>query len=221
MPSPDNELWQRCWRERQTPFHQTRFNPQLMRFWTGLGLAPQAPVFVPLCGKSLDMLWLAGQGHPVLGVELSPIAVRAFFKENRLRPVRRPLGAFTLWQSGGIRILCGDFFELRPEHLAQVAAVYDRASLTALPPELRAAYARHLRDILPAAARILLLTTEEALAGETGYQADGVDGEIVGLYVGAYDIRLRHVDSELEMDLSGLAPARIEHKVYCLTPRAA
>ncbi len=220
MSASDNALWQRCWREQETAFHQEVTNTQLVCFWPSLGLEPAARVFVPLCGKSLDMLWLAAQGHEVLGVELSPIATRAFFKENGLQPRRRKLGPFTLWQSDRIGILCGDFFNLTAAHLGDITAVFDRASLTALPQDLRADYVRHLQVILPAAGKILLLTTEEALAGETGYQSHAADEEIVTLYAAAFDIQLSHVNSELEPnpDPAGAKMLRVEKKVYLLTP---
>lgn len=221
MSDQDNELWQRCWREQETAFHQESFNTQLVRFWSRLGLAPGDRVFVPLCGKSLDMLWLAAQGHEVLGVELSPIAARAFFEENGLKPLRSELGPFTFWRSGRIGILCGDFFSLTPAHLGNVAAVFDRASLTALPMQQRAAYVLHLQRILPAASKMLLLTTEEPEPGETSYQSHAADEEIVRLYTAAFDIELSQVDSVLESDPD---PAnrellRVEKKVYLLTPR--
>jgi thiopurine S-methyltransferase len=221
MSASDNALWQRCWREQVTAFHQKVTNTQLVRFWPSLELEPAARVFVPLCGKSLDMLWLAAQGHEVLGVELSPIATRAFFKENGLQPHRRKLGMFTLWQSDRIGILCGDYFNLTAAHLGDITAVFDRASLTALPQELRANYVRHLQVILPAAGKILLLTTEEPLAGETSYQSHAADEEIVALYVAAFDIQLSHVNSELEPnpDPAGAKMLRVEKKVYLLTPR--
>ena len=41
-------------------------------------------VFVPLCGKTLDMVWLCQQGHTVVGCELSEIAALDFFKENSI-----------------------------------------------------------------------------------------------------------------------------------------
>lgn len=56
---------------------------------SSLDLAQGSRVFVPLCGKSLDMIWLAQQGHEVIGVELSPVAVEDFFRENGLNPVQR------------------------------------------------------------------------------------------------------------------------------------
>ena len=129
VSSRDNVLWQQCWRDRSTDFHQKSVNAFLTRFWPGFELEPGSRVFVPLCGKSLDMIWLAAQGHEVIGVELSPIAARAFFSENRLRPVRRKVGNFTLWEHGKLSILCGDYFSLTQRDLGRIDAVYDRAGL--------------------------------------------------------------------------------------------
>lgn len=221
MTGRDNELWQQSWRDREIAFHQLAVNLHLIKFWPNLGLTATDRVFVPLCGKSLDLLWLAEQGHTVIGVELSPLAARAFFRENRLQPVRRKLGAFTLWEHGRISIFCGDFFQLRAEHLGAIAAVFDRASLTALPDEIRGAYLAHLREILPAACKILLLTTEEPDEGETAGQPFAVADEIASLYTSAFDIQLSHVESVFEADLDPAIkiPVRIEQKVYLLTPK--
>lgn len=221
MTGRDNELWQQCWRDRDTAFHQTTVNPHLVKFWSTLGLTATDRVFVPLCGKSLDLLWLAGQGHDVIGIELSPLAVRAFFRENRLQPARRKVGSFTLWEHGRIAILCGDFFRLAAADLGDIAAVFDRASLTALPDDLRAAYLAHLRKIVPAACKMLLLTTEEPEEGETHGQPFAVAEEIAGLYADTFDIELRHVESVFEADPDpaiGQA-VRVEQKVYLLTPK--
>ena len=86
MQDRDNVLWLQCWRDRQIDFHQQTVNQFLTRFWPRLDPDISSRVFVPLCGKSLDMIWLAEQGHQVIGVELSPIAVGDFFRENGLRP---------------------------------------------------------------------------------------------------------------------------------------
>ena len=43
---------------------------------------------MPLCGKSLDLLWLRDQGHLVIGVELSATAFEDFCLENGI-PARR------------------------------------------------------------------------------------------------------------------------------------
>lgn len=219
----DNALWQQCWRDSETDdFHQHTVNANLIKFWPGLGLSPTDRVFVPLCGKSLDLLWLARQGHPVVGVELSPIAVRAFFKESRLPVTRSQHGKFTRWQSGRIDILCGDLFDLSAADLGDISAVFDRASLTALPEAVRHAYLAHLRKILPEQCSMFLLTTEEPDDGETPDQAFAIADEITSLYTLAFDIQLRHVENIFEPDpeRAGCPPIRIEHKVYLLTPKA-
>jgi thiopurine S-methyltransferase len=222
MTGRDNELWQQSWRDRQIAFHQTAVNPHLVRFWSGLGVAANARIFVPLCGKSLDLLWLAEQGHSVVGVELSPLAARAFFRENRIQAARQRFGQFTRWEHGRISILCGDFFRLTAEDLGEVSAVFDRASLTALPDDLRGAYLAHLRKIVPAACKIMLLTTEEPEAWESAGQPFAVADEIAELYADAFAIELRHVESSFEPDPDPAIKeaVRVEQKVYLLTPKS-
>lgn len=153
-------FWLERWEREETGFHQSDINPNLLRYWPELHLEGDGAVFVPLCGKSRDMLWLRDQGHPVVGVELSAIAVQAFFAENGYMPQHEAQEKFDRCEAGGIRILCGDFFDLRSDDLKNVAAVYDRASLIALPPEMRERYARHLVSILPPATQILLVTVD-------------------------------------------------------------
>lgn len=217
--SRDNALWQQCWRDKQTDFHQTTVNGQLVRLWPLLDLPAGARVFVPLCGKSLDLTWLARQGHTVIGVELSPIAVRAYFKEQALEPKRQQVGRLTRWYNGPISILCGDFFELRAQDLGEVAASFDRAALTALPEDLRPAYVRHLEKVLSPGCKTLLLTTEEPEEGETPDPTPGA--EIVQLYGARQHIRLTEVEYTLEPnpDPTRTEPIRVEYKAYVLTPK--
>ncbi len=221
MTGRDNERWQQSWRDREIAFHQNVVNPHLVKFWQNLRLTAADRVFVPLCGKSRDLSWLADQGHTVVGVELSPLAVRAFFKENKMQPVRQKLGKFTRWEHGRISILCGDFFQLSAADLGEIAAVFDRASLTALPDEIRGAYIAHLKKILPASCKMLLLTTEEPDEGETQGQPFAIADEIASLYTNAFDIQLSHVESIFEPDPDPeiRLPVRVEQKVYMLTPK--
>ncbi|MGZ4969423.1 MAG: thiopurine S-methyltransferase [Methylobacter sp.] len=222
MTGRDNPLWLQCWRDRQTDFHQKAVNRLLTRFWPSLGLAKGSRVFVPLCGKSLDMIWLAKQGHEVIGVELSPIAVRAFFRENRLQPARRQAGKFTLWQHGRLSILCGDYFSLTEDDLGQVDTVYDRAALTALPEDIRKPYVAHLRRIVAETTNVFLLTTEDAEENQSQSQALGVSEEIKTLYSEDFEIDLAHVESVFEVDaeLPDKFPERTEYKVYKLSTKA-
>ena len=222
MTGRDNELWQQSWRDDDIAFHQPAVDPYLVKFWPNFRLTVEDRVFVPLCGKSLDLLWLARQGHKVIGVELSPLAVRAFFRENKLQPTRRKVGKFTLWEHGRIGILCGDFFNLTAADLGDISVVFDRASLTALPDDIRGPYIAQLRRILPAGCRMLLLTTEEPDEGETQGQPFAVADEIASLYTSTFDIELSHVESFFEPDPDPAIsqPVRVEHKVYFMTPKS-
>ena len=154
------EYWLDRWERQDTGFHQNEINPYLRQFWQCLQLAPGSEVLVPLCGKSRDMLWLHQQGHTVLGVELSIVAAQAFFTENDLTPQCSVHDPFTHLEANDIHILCGDFFDLRKNDVSKVTAVYDRAAIIALPPEMRKRYTHHLLPILPPATQILLVTLD-------------------------------------------------------------
>lgn len=156
----EHQFWNDRWEQNQIGFHQEAINAYLESHWQELGLADNAPVFVPLCGKSLDMLWLREQGHSVLGIELSELALEQFFSENQLPVTRYRQGEFACFQTDQLRLLAGDFFKLTAEDIAPIEAVYDRASLIALPPEMRVDYARHMARLLPEGAHILLISLE-------------------------------------------------------------
>jgi thiopurine S-methyltransferase len=156
----DEEFWRERWERQEIAFHRGEVNPRLGEFWDHLGLGRGDPVLVPLCGKSEDMWWLRTRGHPVLGVELSPRAAAAFYAEHGLAPGRRHERSFEVFEADGIRILCGNVFDLTAEELAGVKGVYDRAALVALPPATRDRYAAHLAAVVPPATPMLLLTLE-------------------------------------------------------------
>jgi len=218
----DNQLWLQCWREQRTDFHQSEVNPLLSRFWPSLKLVHGSRVFVPLCGKSLDMIWLAQQGHEVLGVELSPVAVEDFFRENGLSPVKRQAGQFTLWSHGKLGILCGDYFALNAGDIGIFDTVYDRAALTALPENVRGQYVAQLGRLAPKNAVVFLLTIEDAAEDATLSQATGVDEEIARLYTAAFEIDLAYVESVFEPDPeSPEVMRRAEYKVYRLSGKTA
>ena len=154
------KFWRDRWESGQIGFHQAEPNPLLDHYWPALAIPQGARVFVPLCGKSLDMHWLREQGHEVLGVELSPIATREFFEEAGLEYEVEKHGGFERFAGGGYELLSGDFFDLSAEDFRRVEAGYDRASLIALPPELRRRYAEKMAELLQPGTRTLLLTLE-------------------------------------------------------------
>lgn len=184
------EFWLERWAREETGFHENEVNAYLIQYWHELHLAHDSTVFVPLCGKSADLQWLRGQGHPVLGIELSGIAVQAFFRENGYLPKVLHSEKFERYEANGIRTLCGDFFDLGPEDMAGVKAVYDRAAMVALPLEMRERYVKHLLDILPHAAQILLVTFDYPQAEMQGPPFALSAEEVTALYREHAEIRL-------------------------------
>jgi thiopurine S-methyltransferase len=164
----DADFWLTRWEKREIGFHQVEINRFLEQYWPSLELARGSTVFVPLCGKSRDMRWLAQRGHHVLGVELSEAAVQDFFKEWEVQPKVDQLGSFRRYSAENIELLVGDFFALTVEDMQEVSGVYDRAALVALPPDMRGDYVNLLAKILPAKAQILLITFEYRLGAREG-----------------------------------------------------
>ncbi|CRM41379.1 MULTISPECIES: thiopurine S-methyltransferase [Pseudomonas] len=154
------EFWQERWARNQIGFHLPEVNPYLQRHWPQLGLVDGAKVLVPLCGKSLDLVWLASQGCHVVGVELSEQAVEAFFNEQGLAPQISRRGDFKVYQTSQIEVWCGDFFALDAQAVAGCSALYDRAALIALPPLMRAQYAERLTALLGRGCQGLLVTLD-------------------------------------------------------------
>ncbi len=154
------KFWLERWQKSQIGFHQAEHNKLLLEFWPRLGLPGDAKVFVPLCGKSLDMRWLEHAGHRVLGVELAEIAVQTYFAEGGECARARPVERFMLHEGGRTSIYHGDFFDLTASLLEDVQGLFDRGALVALPPDMRFRYVDHLLRIIPEHTRILLLTFE-------------------------------------------------------------
>lgn len=151
------EDWIARWEQGRTGWHEADGSAALKRHW------PKMPegtrVLVPLCGKSQDINWLEAQGHEVIGVELSRIAVEAFFTENKLDFSMSAHGELTRYRCAGrnISIFCGDYFALDYE---PCDALFDRGSLVALPADRRAGYLRHTKRLLRPDATRMLITLE-------------------------------------------------------------
>lgn len=155
----ENSFWIDRWNNQEIGFHQAEFDPALIKYWPQLGVPPGKRVLVPLSGKSLDMVWLADNGHSVVGAELSERAIDDFFAERGLTPQVHRRGDFTVRSSGPYEIWCGDFFALPQAAVENVAGIYDRAALVALPADLQKRYAAKLMSLLPTAP-ILLVTVD-------------------------------------------------------------
>lgn len=179
----DPDFWHQRWQARQIGFHQSAPHPFLERWWPSLDAAAGSRVYVPLCGKSLDMVWLSVRGYRVVGSELSSLAVEEFFGEQQRTDVQiEQHGSFHWHRSGAFEIFEGDALQLTPELLGPVQAAYDRAALVALPPSMRERYALHFATLMPAGSRTLLIAFEYEQAIKDGPPFSVEPDEVQGLY---------------------------------------
>lgn len=214
------DFWHQRWAENQIGFHLDVPTPLLLKHWTSLGIAPGTRVFVPLAGKSLDMAWLASQGHRVLGVELSQLAVEQFFAEHGMAPEVEQTRHGTHYRAGGIELIVGDAFGLDADLLRDCTAVFDRAALIALPPELRIRYARELYARLPAGCRGMLVTLEYPQDERPGPPFSVSADEVHALYDRDWDVDLlehRPIPTDHPGFVAGVS--RLDTAVYTLQRR--
>ena len=213
------DFWLERWHDGRTHFHQNTVSPLLQKYWPALSLPAGSRVLVPLCGKSLDMVWLADQGHAVLGVELSQLAIDQFFSENRLQPtvLESPMGTHHFAEN--IEIICGDIFNLEPGILAQCHGVYDRAALVALPPQMRQRYVTYVYGQLPDAYLGLLLTLDYPQNEMDGPPFSVENDEIQSLYQAHTNAQLidRRGILEKEPKFSERGLTRLDTVVYRLS----
>jgi len=214
----DADFWLARWREGRTHFHQDRVTPLLEKFWPPLGVPAGSRVLVPLCGKSLDMLWLARQGWRVLGVEISPLAVEQFYAEHGLQPRRRRSALGEHYEADGIEIVCGDIFGLDAATLASCTGVFDRAALVALPHGMRGPYVRHVYGQLGAGWRGVLITLDYPQAEMDGPPFSVDDAQVQALYAGHGQAELAYrrdvLDKEPKFQKGGVS--RLDTLVYRL-----
>ena len=211
-------FWIERWQRNEIGFHQDRVNAYLRQFWDDLIPDRNSSVFVPLCGKSRDMVWLQERGHTVVGVELSLLAVENFFIEQQLMPTRCDVDSLILFESPGCKIYCGDYFALNSGHLPQVHAAYDRAALVALPPPLRNRYAQHMAQLLAPGARALLVALDYPAQQMQGPPFAVNDAEVHALYSTTFTIQILLVRNALDDNprFRERGLTQLEERVYAL-----
>jgi thiopurine S-methyltransferase len=218
----DADFWLQRWQEGRTGWHHNAVMPLLEQHWPALDVPRGTRVLVPLCGKSLDMPWLASQGMKVRGVELAPPAIEGFFAEHHLSPQSREAPYGTHYEAGEIEIIRADIFEVDAAQFAQCGAIYDRAALIALPPPLRERYARSVYGALPAGCRGLLITLEYPQAEMQGPPFSVEEREVHRLFGEHWDIDLLErrdiLDSQPSFSEQGVTA--LHTAVYALYRRA-
>ncbi len=219
------DFWHDKWQKRELGFHLAEVNKALLAHWPALAIAPGSTVLLPLCGKTLDLVWLRAQGYRVIGIELSEIALdelaSTLQQQLGLKLTKQPLqhGPHSLlrYQADGVQLCCGDFFAVTAGLIGQVDAVYDRAALVALPPAMRADYCQHLRQLSQQAPQ-LLISFDYPQPQMGGPPFAVTEAEIIRHYGSHYQIKLLDerelIDKEPRFRERGLASFR--QQVYWL-----
>jgi len=152
----DKAFWQQKWQAKQTAFHIDQANPLLLKHIGQLHLTPQNRIFIPLCGKTLDIHWLLAQGYQVTGAELIEMAVEQLFDDLDITPTITEYANHRLYSAANIDIWVGDVFELTQQQIGPIQAVYDRAAFVALPPEIKQAYVNYIANISGFAQQLMI-----------------------------------------------------------------
>ncbi|EAU40980.1 thiopurine S-methyltransferase family protein [Fulvimarina pelagi HTCC2506] len=150
------QFWHDRWDKGEIAFHEGKPNRLLLKHFDALELVEDARIFLPLCGKAIDIHWLLDKGFRVVGIDLSAIAIDQLFDDLGFEPSVTEDGDLTRYTAPNIDIFVGDVFALTPDQLGPVDAIYDRAALVALPAAMRARYAAHLAEITGATRQLLL-----------------------------------------------------------------
>jgi len=209
------EFWHQRWKERDIGFHRADANPHLVRYFKELALPAGSHVFLPLCGKTLDIAWLLGQGYRVAGAELSQVAIEELFSELGVTPQIMDAGKLKHYSAPAIDIFVGDVFELSAERLGAVDAVYDRAALVALPREMRDRYAVHLPALTGKAPQLLVCYEyDQSLAAGPPFSV--TKDEVKGRYGATYELTML-TSAKVPGGLRGKIPS-VEH-VWLLKPK--
>jgi len=196
----DPDFWHERWTRGEIGFHQHDFNAHMQAFTDRLGLHPGGHIFVPLCGKSLDLLWLMRRGYRVSGVEISRRAIRDFFSENRLEPCISEIPGGELFEAKDLAIFCADFFASDFPGMPTIDAVYDRASLVALPPHMRKPYAERMLGLIAPGVRTLLVTLDYPQQEMQGPPFSVTLDEVNTLYAEQSRVELLHSEDCLERE---------------------
>jgi thiopurine S-methyltransferase len=213
------DFWLDRWRNAQIGFHQAATDKHLKAYWPSLNLPADSPIFVPLCGKSLDLIWLHSQGLFVSGIELSPIALESFCLEHGIPARRRTLEHFDVYEADRLALFRGDFFRLTPSLLGAPSAVYDRAALISWAPALRSAYVNHLTSLTQKGTQTLLISVEYPEAQMSGPPFPLDRNVIDALYAGHHSIELlgTHEILDLEPRLRARGLTELREIAYRLT----
>ena len=207
------EFWHNRWKSQQTGWHRAEYNDLLVKHWPSIGAEAHGEGLVPLCGKSLDMVWLAEQGHTIVGLEMVEQAVETFFQEQGLETESAMLGQHTKHVHPPFTLFQGDVFDLKP-NTVQADAWYDRAAMVALPHESREAYVRQLQQQTKPGAVGLLITFSYPHGERQGPPFSLQDEHVLDLFSEGFTVeRLETRELEDEKEPGGSSPSTSVFKI--------
>ena len=198
-------FWHQRWGKNEVGWHETKVNPLLVQHFNELGLEKGSRIFIPLCGRTLDISWLHAQGYRIAGAELSKVAIEQLFAELGVQPNVSARGEGEQWSANHIDIFVGDIFALSAETLGHVDGIYDRAALVAFPEDMRNRYVRHLIEITEKAPQLLICYEYDQRCIE-GPPFSIPDQEVKRQYASAYQLKLLS-STEVSGGLKGKCPA--------------
>ena len=201
----EHEFWHEKWELGEIAFHEGKPNALLERHLSALNINADDRIFLPLCGKTVDIHWLREQGFDVVGADLSELAIQQLFSEMGLTPEIEPLGPLKVYSAPNLKIFVGDIFKLNAELLGPVDVVYDRAALVALPVDLRDRYAIQVPVITDRAPQ-LVITFDYDQSVMPGPPFSVPEAEVKRLYELNFDIEPLEAQ-EVPGGLKGKAPA--------------
>lgn len=209
-----SEFWHNCWQQQRIGFHQDEIHPLLPVVFSQLNWDPSKVIFAPLCGKSLDLWWLAEQGK-VIGAELSELACQQFYQDQEQPYSVLAQGYFQQFSHPAVDIWQGDYFALKPEQLGEIGLVYDRAALIALPLQMRIDYVQQLKRLCTAPVSLLLLSLEYPQEEMSGPPFSVTEPEVRQLFDFATSVELLAI-----RNLTGRPFAQRQFNVSSLVEKA-
>jgi len=209
----EHSFWHDRWESGRIGFHEREPNPLLVTQFPDLSVPENGRIFVPLCGKTLDIAWLLSKGHRVVGAELSELAIQQLFEDLGVEPAISDLGVLKHYRADSIDIFVGDVFDLTASVLGAVDAIFDRAAFVALPEHMRSAYAPHIADITGNAPQ-LLITFEYDPSQLEGPPFSIPSDEVVQRYGDRYDISTLATDKVT----GGFKGLDVKEHVWLLKP---
>jgi thiopurine S-methyltransferase len=202
----NSSFWHQRWEKNEIGFHEGKPNPLLVKHFHELSVAKGRRIFVPLCGKTLDISWLLSRGYRVAGAELSQLAIEQLFMELGMQPEVTTVGKVEQWSANNLDIFVGDIFAVSEKMLSPIDAVYDRAALVAFPEDMRKRYTAHLTEVTKKSPQLLICYEyDQSLMDGPPFSVS--NEEVHRHYATAYDLTLLS-STEVAGGLKGKGPAK-------------